>query len=110
MFEYLELNMWPDGTEHCMAYSSFDLDEREIFRGTSYRLENNCVKNNWRIEKWNTDFYVGVVASGKDETLTLSEFKQWLEKNKVPDAYMDWLRKNPDYVKQHPKMCGAEYV
>lgn len=69
MFEYLSLNMLKDGTEQCIAYGSFALDKRGIYYGTTYRLENNHVKNNYKIEKWNSNNYIGIVATGKEETL-----------------------------------------
>lgn len=110
MFEYLTLNMWNDGTEHCTCYGSYGLDNRDIEYGTRYCLTNNHVKNTWKIEKWNTHTYIGVVARGKEETLDLEQFKKWLSKNNVEDAYMDWLRKNPEQVKSHPGICGAEFI
>ncbi len=51
-----------------------------------------------------------MVAKGKEETICLEEFKKWLKENNVNDAYMEWLRKNPEYVKRYPKICGKEYV
>ena len=110
MFEYLKMDMWKNGTEHCTAYGSFAIDDREIWYGTKYCLINDHVKNNWVIEKMNTNTYIGVIAKGKEETLSLGEFKKWLQENGINDAYMEWLRKNPDYVKQYPKICGAAFV
>ncbi len=114
MWEHLEMTMWCDGTEHCSAYASFELDSRGICITKSYALVNNHVKNNWVIEKWDNSYmgnnYRGIVAKGTRGTLCLKEFKAWLEKNKVPDAYMEWLRSNPDYVKAYPRSAGVEFL
>jgi len=110
MFEYLVLNMWKDGTEHCTAYESFKLDKREISWGASYRLVNDHIKNNWVIEKWNANTFIGIADKGKEETLCLDEFKKWLADKNIPDAYMEWLRANPDYVKRYPHIAGKEFI
>ena len=110
MFEYLTLNMRNGRTEHCTCYGSYGLDSRDIECGTRYCLTNNHVKNTWKIEKWDTHTYIGVIARGKEETLSLGEFKKWLRENNVKDAYMEWLRENQEQIKLHPKILGAEFV
>lgn len=110
MFDYLEINMWKDGTEHCVAYADFNLDERQIWFGTKYCLCNNHIKNNWEIHLWNTNTFKGVVASGKEDTLSLKQFKDWLLQHEVKDGYMDYLRNHAGYVKSYPKLSGAQFI
>lgn len=110
MFEWLKMNMWKDGTEHCTAHEIFYIDSDEIGRGTSYHLINNHVKNEWVIEKWSNNVYLGVIDKGKEETLCLDEFKKWLGGHSITDAYIEWLRNNPKYVKMHPGICGEEFI
>jgi hypothetical protein len=111
MFDYLEMHMCNDGTEHCTAYGKFELDSREIWYGTAYSLTNNHKKNTWEIVKHNHNMTMyDIVDHGKDETLDLVEFKQWLVKNKIADAYMDFLKNNKWYCDKYPKAIGVNLI
>jgi hypothetical protein len=110
MFEYLKMLMWEDGTEHCIAYENFALDDREIWYGTSYELDNDHRHNTWSISLNNQNGFVKTVAHGKEETLCLPEFKKWLSEHNINDGYMDFLRANKWYCEKYPEANGVKFV
>ncbi|MCK9576448.1 MAG: hypothetical protein M0R51_11045 [Clostridia bacterium] len=110
MFEYLEMRIWGDGTEHCVAYNNFALDDREIWYGASYELENDNKHNTWSINLYNQDGFIKKVAQGKEETLCLDEFKKWLSEHKVNDGYMNFLRENKWYCEKYSQANGVKFV
>lgn len=109
-FEYVKLNMWNTGEEVATAYATFDIDNRGIWVGRKYVLTNNHVKNSWEIHLWSENSYIKFIERGKEETLSLGEFKEWLSDRNVPDAYMEYLINHPEYVESNPGMLGAEFV
>ena len=111
MFDYLKMAMRNDGTEHCTAYAAFCLKFNGVWQGTAYHLTNNYKKECWEIEKHNENYsFCEVVASGRGETLSLSEFKKWLSDNRITDSYMEFLRANEWYYKQYPKAMGVNLI
>lgn len=109
-FEYMKLNMWNTGEEVVTAYATFDIDNRGIWVGRKYVLTNNHVKNSWEIHLWSDNSYIKFIERGKGETLSLSEFKNWLIRKGVQDAYMGYLRNHPEYVESHPLIMGADLL
>ena len=74
-------NIDRNGRESMSICIKCSLDSRNICNGTSIVLVNDHMHNSWLIYKKITPCGYKELERGKEETLELSEFERWLEKN-----------------------------
>ena len=95
MFDYVKMSsVNEDGIEQCFAWGDYTEDIHGMACGVSYVLKNDYKNNSFKIEKikhiagYVRDFEV--IEKGKEETLTIEEFKNWLVVHKIRDGFSEY--------------------